>query len=529
MSDRYRHWFDTSAGMQPVTGNNRTTFFTTGEEAFEDIGDRLEFEAGKGAEAYFLGWSFDRDIPLRPNPATPGLSTVSQLLTHFDTRGGIVRAMLWDNSIMAGAKTADAVNFVNDLKSGKAILDHRTPLAGTHHQKIQAVVTGPDAEEPGVAIAYCGGMDLFNDRIGPSGLHDVHCKVLGDGAAELVKVFLERWNDHQEHGADLTPSFRASGPEYGTDLVQVCRTYPMFGSAPLYRYLLDNYGSALNDVIARSGQARSGDMTVGGRTRLYRFYDPTKGVQQIGRAVDKAIGEAKNYIYLEDQYLVHTWVGQALAKKLKNAGPDFRIVILALHPDAADLEQIWPHRRETLAPLLAVDPNHRRWRILSRRLDKPHPYVHSKTWIFDDELVITGSANADRRGYTYNSEADVVVAGDLAGARRTSYGATTVAQDLRCRLFAKHLGGRPGDYLNPRRAIARWFGALGRTSVATFDPQAKAGPPDKYVDALRKAGASAPPAGPAITGALNLMSLAGGPEHWLWDYVHQPDIDVPNP
>jgi hypothetical protein len=36
-------------------------------------------------------------------------------------------------------------------------------------------------------------------------------------------------------------------------------------------------------------------------------------------------------------------------------------------------------------------------------------YVHSKTWIFDDELVIVGSANCNRRGYSHDTELDIAV------------------------------------------------------------------------------------------------------------------------
>ena len=36
-------------------------------------------------------------------------------------------------------------------------------------------------------------------------------------------------------------------------------------------------------------------------------------------------------------------------------------------------------------------------------------YVHSKTWVIDDEFAIVGSANCNRRGYTHDSEASVGV------------------------------------------------------------------------------------------------------------------------
>ncbi|WP_051606722.1 phospholipase D-like domain-containing protein [Microbacterium sp. CH12i] len=216
-------------------------------------------------------------------------------------------------------------------------------------------------------------------------------------------------------------------------------------------------------------------------------------------------------------------MGDALAAKLASAADDFRIVIVVLHPDFADVQQAWPRRRAVFAKMLAADPRRKRWTVVHRRADRPHAYVHSKTWIFDDELVITGSANADRRGYTYNSETDVVVAGDVASLAVTTPGATTVAQDLRARLFAKHLGGNPGDYLNAAASLMKWFGDLSRTNVAVFNPSAQVGAPDKYVVQLQAAAVTTP----IVQGALNFMP--GRPEDWLWDYIEDPDAAVPSP
>jgi phosphatidylserine/phosphatidylglycerophosphate/cardiolipin synthase-like enzyme len=522
---KYLRWFDTSASMRAVTETNLTDFFVSGEEAFADIADRLESDGGKEASAYLLGWSCDINVALRATPSPAG-RTLGQLLTYFATQGGVVHGMLWDNTLMAGAGCADAVKLINALPGGSsAILDRRTPLAGTHHQKIQIIVPArshlPDNPSLVPAVAYCGGMDVFNDRIGPNGLHDVHCKIRGPAADDLVKVFQDRWNDHPDRTVALTDrTSTASGG--GNSFVQVCCTYPTFQSPWMYSLVVNRFLPAVNQALQGSGAPTAGDMRVSGSTKLYGFYDTSKGVQQIWRAVKKAIAEAKSYIYLEDQYLINKWVGDALAAKLA-ATPDenFRIVMVVLHPAYADVEQMWPRRRDLFAKLLAADPRRKRWTVVHRRADRPHPYVHSKTWIFDDELVITGSANADRRGYTYNSEADVVVAGDVSTLSPVTSGATTIAQDLRARLFAKHLGGKPADHLKPAESLKKWFGDLSRTSVALFDPSAQVGATDKYLLKLQ-----ASPA-PLVQGALNFMP--GRPEDWLWNYLEDPDADVPEP
>ncbi|HEX8769426.1 MAG TPA: phospholipase D family protein [Acidimicrobiales bacterium] len=526
-ASKYLRWFDTSAVMRAPTEGNLADFFVSGEDAFADIADRLEYDAGNDAIAYFLGWSFDANVVMRTVTSSAGTS-LSQLLTYFASQGGAVHALLWDNTLMPGAGCAEGVKLINALPRGQssAILDRRTPLAGTHHQKVQIIVparshgTGK-ATEPLPAVAYCGGMDLFTDRVGPAGLHDVHCKIRGPAADDLITVFQERWNDHPDKGADLTTR-TARTTAGGSSVVQVCCTYPTFQSQLLYSFAVDRYLRPLNDALKAAGLPTTGDMRVAGSTKLYSFYDTNKGVQQIWRSIIKAISEAKKYIYLEDQYLVNQWVGDALAAKLlSTTDKDFRIVIVVLHPDLADIEQMWPRRRDLFAKLIAADPRRTRWTVVHRRTDRAHPYVHSKTWIFDDELVITGSANADRRGYTYNSEVDVVVAGDVEKASGISSGATTLAQDLRARLFAKHLGGKSADYLKPLESLRKWFGSLKGASVARFDPSAKPGNPDKYVAKLRASGL------PEVQGALNF--LPGGPDAWVWDNFEQPDPLVHGP
>ena len=521
----YAHWFDTSSGMPRVSDGNVADFFIDGDSAFEDLGERLELDGGSGAALYLLGWSCDINTTVRAT-ATPAGRTLGDHLAFFARKGSTVRAMLWKNTIMATAGCDVAVPFINALPGGmgRAILDHRTPLAGAHHQKVQILIPSAAAAqvtagEAPPAVAYCGGMDVFPDRVGAGALHDVHCKLRGPAADDLVRVFQDRWNDHPDHTGSLTDRF--SQAAYGKAMVQVCATYPTFQSALAYSLIVGQGMDSVVKAVQGKGVPSAGDMRVNGSVRFYNFYQAGVGVQQIARAVKKAIAEAKRFIYLEDQYLTSKWVGDALAAKLAaTPDPAFRIVILALDPSLADIEQIWPRRRAVLAGLKAADPTRKRWTVVTRRLDRPHGYVHSKTWIVDDELVITGSANADRRGYTYNSEVDVVVAGDVTPGTGVSLtpGATTLAQELRARLFAKHLGGKATDHVRPGPSLARFFGDLRSTATVAFNPNSQVGNPDKYA-------APALSASPAL---LNAVLLATGLtlEELLWDYLEDPDSAV---
>ena len=276
----------------------------------------------------------------------------------------------------------------------------------------------------------------------------------------------------------------------------------------------------MNASLAKLDRPTAGDMRVRGSVRLPTFYPPTTGVQQVWRAIRKAITTAERFIYVEDQYFTHKWVGDALARKLSSANQEFRLVLVLLSPDAMDVEQAWQRRRIALQALTKLDPSRKRWTVVQRDPRKPFSYVHSKTWIFDDELVITGSANADRRGFTYNSEVDLVVTGKFEQkfSNVTSIGAATVAQDLRCRLFAKHLGDQPAAHLDPAKAIAKFFGNLGSTNVAPFNPASNPANPTTCLPKLRVAGL-----GPLLDFA------PGGAEEFLWNNLHDPDPLVPEP
>jgi phosphatidylserine/phosphatidylglycerophosphate/cardiolipin synthase-like enzyme len=547
----YKHWFDTSAEMRQPTEGNWVNFFWTGEQAFADIANALEFGAGYGGIAYFLGWSFDIATVLRAAKSPAG-STLAEFLTYFATKGGEVRAMLWDNSQMDyKGGCPGGVDHINALpgRGSSAILDNRTALAGSHHQKVQIII-GASTVQPPQAVAYCGGMDIFPDRVGQHPLHDVHCKIRGPAADDLVKVFQDRWNDHPKKTAELKIQTARSAFGNAMSMVQICCTYPTFPwPSPVYQILRPDLwafvvtavrevretgvGGAVGGALEKMGVPAFGDMLVGNYFKPYDFYDYRRGVQQVWRAIKKAISEARNYIYLEDQYLTSKWVGDALGDKLAD-NKDFRIVILVCDPNIKDfdVQQIWPRRRDVLARLNAVDPQRKRWTCVTRKIGEkpddpppPYAYVHSKTWIFDDELVITGSANADRRGYTYDSEVDVVVAGDIDLGGNVN-GATTIAQDLRAQLFAKHLGGKPADYLDPTKALGRWFGSLDHTNVAPFDPAAKAGDPDKYVVKIRQKLQPIFQSLDPITTAIIEPRVLSNLDNYVWNNFEDPDPQV---
>ena len=87
-------------------------------------------------------------------------------------------------------------------------------------------------------VAFCGGIDFNHDRVEASGqgrpLHDVHCRVRGPAAADILQTFIQRWNDHEE-GQRFNQSkgplitLTQAPPSAGAQIVQIGRTFGRIG------------------------------------------------------------------------------------------------------------------------------------------------------------------------------------------------------------------------------------------------------------------------------------------------------------
>ena len=91
-----------------------------------------------------------------------------------------------------------------------------------------------------------------------------------------------------------------------------------------------------------------------------------------------------------------------------------------------------------------------------------HTYVHSKSWVFDDELAVIGTANCNRRSYTFDSEVDAFIFEDN---RREDDSRQTFAQRYRMALWQHHLGV-PGLSVTDGATSGRLWRAASRPASA---------------------------------------------------------------
>jgi phosphatidylserine/phosphatidylglycerophosphate/cardiolipin synthase-like enzyme len=424
-------WFETggSPAMQPVRAGNAVTWLIDGPQTFKSMSEALQTANSAGHYIYLLGWwLIDALNIVQDDPR----STSRAIFASASQQGVQVRAMLWDQW---GSQNSDEVEHINALPHGAAILDNRTLNYGSHHQKI-LVVKGTEG-----LIAFCGGIDINSDRVswgsGSNGfpLHDVHCRIQGPAAHDLLRIFLERWQDHPGHSdldrkkGSLLGLVEAAPLLTGTLFVQIGRTY---GNGKRHAGLGGGYTFAPN------------------------------GEQTAKRMILRGISEARRFIYMEEQYLVDMEASQALQAALMNIQ---HLTILIPDCSLMSVPQTCFRRQQFIAPLKRVGGDKVRVFILSPS-GAFHTYVHSKIYIVDDQFAIIGSANCNRRGWTHDSEA-------VAGILDTASG--EFARQLRIALWAEHLNIDKTDGRLADGAVGAdlWMSLpAGSTRIAQYDQNA---------------------------------------------------------
>jgi phosphatidylserine/phosphatidylglycerophosphate/cardiolipin synthase-like enzyme len=468
----------TNTGLR--TGN-AVTYLIDGPATFAAMLTAISSTSGSGHYIYLLGWQLVDNVSLDPSSTPTGgatSNTFADLMTAASARGVQIRAMLWKQ--YKGLNQPE-VDFINTLANGAAILDNATsdPVLGSHHQKV-LVVKGSDG-----LIGFCGGIDINSDRVswgsvttssgsasgsdssgnpaagspdggtavdassssGTSGapLHDVHCQVMGPSAWDLLLTFVRRWDHHPDHSAiDSSKG----------DLLGRTEAVPASASTP------SSTGSSCSVAIGRT------------------FTPATPGTsvpkeRDVAGLLLAAIANAQRFIYMEDQYLISPEAAAALNARVPNLQ---HLTILIAASEISDLPCRWRYRQQFIDAvtngLSAADAAKVRvFQLVTPPASTPptfgaHTYVHSKTWVFDDELAVIGSANCNRRGWQSDSEADAFIFDDAPPA----VGSLTFAQLLRCDLWSEHLGIPAGNLTDGVASVSNWVTSSPSSRVLPYDP-----------------------------------------------------------
>ncbi|MGB0722539.1 MAG: VTT domain-containing protein [Gammaproteobacteria bacterium] len=375
-----------------------------------------------------LGWDFDRRERLHRDddaPRTPAGESLPDGLGDFLTalvreRPDLhVHLLSWDYSMIYAAEREMLPALRLRLQAPPRFhikLDGCHPPGASQHQKLVVIDD---------RVAFIGGIDLSRwrwdtpdhepddpRRIDPDGapyppFHDMMVCAQGDVAAKLGELARERWR--RAFGTRIEPPPSETGddtpapwpesiePELSRVPVAIARTYPK-----------------------------------------WRKHSEVREVEQL--YLD-AIANAKQTIYIENQYFTAQSLARALGKRLaEDDGPE--VVLVLPKQTGGWLEQVTMDvlRARVIARMQEADA-HGRLKVYYPHqpgLGEQCISVHAKLMITDDRLLRIGSSNTSNRSMGLDSECDIAIEAAPDDRATSAY-----VRGLRHRLLAEHLDSDP--------------------------------------------------------------------------------------
>ena len=404
--------------------------------------DRMEETVeslGAGDSLFIANWQFvPTQLVLTADPSGSKTKTWGDLLAGKANEGVKIRVIIAQHPpfspFMSDLAALDAVIALVPAPKRdnfKYIVSAHPHFLGVHHQKFIV------ARNRKSTVAFCGGLDISFVRA-PQGQptarwglgfvwHDVGAKLEGLIAHDLEREFVEHWNREK----DKSSAKPLDGWKGFEKLAQVGAS-EADKAADLNKHPLQ---------MLRT-------VSVGPDPSNIRRDDTWLGYFRL-------IGRATRFIYLENQYLQEPKLADAIVKQAESQ-PELIVIVMvgtgtddrqAVDPKATGPElakqralvdatqnafalRLEFFKRLSVAPLT---PN----RLRVYTLNYSGGILHSKLILVDDEALSVGSANANPRGFFFDTELNVML--DHAETVRS----------FRERLWAHNLGVAPDK-------VAKW-------------------------------------------------------------------------
>ncbi|KAJ8576820.1 hypothetical protein ON010_g2390 [Phytophthora cinnamomi] len=427
--------------MAVYTTGNQVTSYTVSNEYFNAVYDDLS-KTKEGDRVLLNAWTTAL-IPFKPDVDPTGAKTgFKEVFAGVVRRGGNVNILGWAN--IAGGympyniKTRDAINKLppSPINGAEAIyiFDDRVKLISSQHQKNMVILGNSSSDRNYQPVAYVGGIDLANDRwdtihhnvtairdaahitYQQKGWVDGHIRIHGPAAKDVASNFLARWNSKYLPCQNLK--------EHLLD----------FGNPPYEDIPQMDYASSKTtaDLGKQSVQITR---TFSCEYKHYKEFAP-KGEISLFKARLKAIKNAKNFIYIEDQYFVFM---PELLDAVMEVMPRIQrlIVVTKAETNAFTNAGYIKYLYQNVEPLRSRYPHKFKIYTTKAELDL---CIHSKIVIIDDVYLSIGSANWNRRSMTADTElnADVVDGDTVESPEGLTVG--KLPRDFRIRKFVEMTG-----------------------------------------------------------------------------------------
>ena len=383
-----RSWLVTHTSLDPENGEpirltqgNQVEWLPDGAEMFPAVTEAIEtatksikfmnmfFKIGK------LFTKFDFEPGQNPTNIQEGDEVkVSRLEKILKKKAGDenipVHVLVWDLLDVDLLDFVDTADEVRDFFQGSQVLTDVLETTQLMHSKL-AIIDGDCAFVIGSTMSqgyFSDERHLIRDvRHGGSLIHDVSAKVKGPAVRDVDQTFSTVWD------AQLTVSPVKSAPR----------------PAPLQN------GAALQILRTLPGEL-FGNLSPDDDTE-----DIPHGETGILEAYQRAIMNAEEYIYVEDQYFTSPEIINAIKQRMEEVPSLEVILVLNIKPDIAGYPQKQAALINELRTVLGDQKNrlgvYSLWRSDAGQnpFEIKNIYVHSKLAIIDDKWVTVGSANLD--------------------------------------------------------------------------------------------------------------------------------------
>uniref|UniRef100_A0A0D9WXI9 Phospholipase D n=1 Tax=Leersia perrieri TaxID=77586 RepID=A0A0D9WXI9_9ORYZ len=421
---------------------------------------------------YIIGWSLYHPVKLvrESTKSVPNGSplTIGELLKSKVQEGVRVIVLLWDDKTSHDKfllKT-DGLMHTHDEEARKffrhsgvhCVLAPRyasnklsifkQQVVGTlftHHQKCVIVDTQATGNNRKIT-AFIGGLDLCDGRydtpehrlfkdldtifkddfhnptfqVNKSGprqpWHDLHCKIEGPAAYDILTNFEQRWRK----SAKWKVSVRRAVSWHHDTLVKINRmSWIVSPSADELNAHVCEQNDPENWHVQIFRSIDSG--SVKGFPKLVQEAESqnlvcAKNLQidkSIHNAYIKAIRSAQHYVYIENQYFIgssYCWSSNRSAGA-ENLIPIELAIKIARKIKARErfaayiIIPMWPEGNPTTAAMQEI----LFWQRMAQKFKRFMIYVHSKGMIVDDEYVLMGSANINQRSMDGSRDTEIAM------------------------------------------------------------------------------------------------------------------------
>jgi phosphatidylserine/phosphatidylglycerophosphate/cardiolipin synthase-like enzyme len=386
----WQHAFEPAGGLwasgrPPPQEGNGFEVLIDGAAAFPRIVEELERAT---SHVFLAGWYFTPEFEIVRDGTN---ATLRDLIARLSERVD-VRVLLWAgipvplNLVTSRKDIRDHVAKLRSRTGASIAIDSRERPMHCHHEKLVIVDD---------RVGFVGGIeptDLEGDRYDSSehpprsgvGWHDATVRLEGPIVADVTAHFRMRW---QEVSREPLPPPVGSPTRAGSTTVQLVRTVPE------------------------------------------KIYDALpKGDFRILEAYRRALVGAREFVYLENQFLWSPSIIDVLKDKLISPPTDdFRVVVVLPSKPTTGADNTLGQ----LGVLLEADPTGDRFLACSLYSHSNHRteriYVHAKIGIVDDKWLTVGSANLNSHSLFNDTEVNVVTCDE------------DIVRATRHRLWAEHL------------------------------------------------------------------------------------------